>query len=63
GTHFDPDVVNAFFARQEEFIRIATRNANRETADMPIQTALSRTSAVPRLACAASREKKLCEKK
>ncbi|MBL8401457.1 HD domain-containing phosphohydrolase [Accumulibacter sp.] len=41
GTHFDPDVVNAFFARQEEFIRIATRNANRETADMPIQTALA----------------------
>jgi len=34
-------VVNAFFARQEEFIRIATRNANRETADMPIQTALA----------------------
>ncbi|KFB67041.1 MAG: Cyclic di-GMP phosphodiesterase response regulator RpfG [Candidatus Accumulibacter vicinus] len=40
GTHFDPDVVNAFFARQEDFIRIATRHANRET-DTPIQTALA----------------------
>lgn len=40
GTHFDPDVVNAFFARQEEFIRIARRHAIRET-DMPAQTALA----------------------
>ena len=30
-THFDPDVVNAFFARQEEFIHIAARHADGET--------------------------------
>ncbi len=30
GTHFDPDVVDAFFARQEEFIRIAERHADGE---------------------------------
>ncbi|WP_300454520.1 HD domain-containing phosphohydrolase [Accumulibacter sp.] len=30
GSHFDPDVVDAFFACQEEFVRIAARHADRE---------------------------------
>jgi putative two-component system response regulator len=30
GTHFDPDVVDAFFARQDDFIRIAERHADGE---------------------------------
>ncbi len=30
GTHFDPDVVDAFFARQDEFIAIAGRHADGE---------------------------------
>ncbi|MER2545403.1 MAG: HD domain-containing phosphohydrolase, partial [Candidatus Accumulibacter phosphatis] len=39
-THFDPDVVNAFFARQEEFIHIAARHADGET-DVLSQTAIA----------------------
>ena len=30
GTHFDPDVVDAFFARQGEFVAIAARHADAE---------------------------------
>ena len=30
GSHFDPDVVDAFFARQDEFLAIAARHADNE---------------------------------
>jgi len=32
GSHFDPDVVNAFFARVDEFLRIAAAHADAEAA-------------------------------
>ena len=37
GSHFDPDVVDAFFARQKDFLAIATKHADREAAQHAVK--------------------------
>jgi HD-GYP domain-containing protein (c-di-GMP phosphodiesterase class II) len=45
GSHFDPDVVDAFFARQDEFLAIAARHARRRRPPGRCATAAFATTA------------------